>query len=81
MTCKCSTQNEVAKAKEIEQMKTNQLEQLKVDAYKWKTLYKCKFCQSFWELHYTGGRWDGEPELIKVNSDYVVENWGTQYLK
>jgi hypothetical protein len=42
--------------------------QLKVDAFIWRTLYNCKYCNIFLEERYTEDRLDRVPQLIKVGS-------------
>jgi hypothetical protein len=49
--------------------------QIKIDAYKWKSLYKCKFCKTFWEERTIEDRFGGVPQLIKIDTDYVKKEW------
>lgn len=77
--CCCNNVNKVEES-EVEQMVSDHLQQLSVNGFLWRTLYKCRECEAFWEERYTGGRWNGGPELFKVDSNYVLENWGSDYI-
>ena len=48
---------------------------LKVDTFKWKALYKCNFCETYWEEHYQDERFIGIPILNKVSTTYIKENY------
>lgn len=78
MICKCSSLEQI-RGKQIQETKKH-LTELKVDGFKWRTIYRCKDCQVFWEEGYTDDRFVGEPYLIKVSEDYVAKNWGKDYL-
>lgn len=52
------------------------LSEIKVDANSWKTLYRCKKCNTYWEETYVEGRFGGSPELRKVDESYVSTVWG-----
>lgn len=78
MCCDCNNFNSIHGNDVLEFVK--KLNQLSVDGYKWKSLYRCNECKTFWEESYSGGRWNGEPVLTKVNSNYVLREWGEKYL-
>jgi hypothetical protein len=78
--CRCKIEK-IIEGSNVSKMQQVCLTELAVDPKSWRTLYKCKFCGAFWEEQYTGGRWDGYPELIKVSPELVSQNWGPDYLK
>lgn len=78
MGCDCNEFNHVKGNKVIEFEK--KLFQICVDGQRWKTLYKCEKCNVFWEENYVDGRWGGEPILSKVESDYVIKEWGKEFV-
>ena len=78
--CCCEGQSKIMKPTDIKKMEEENLEQLAINGDNWETLYKCKYCKTFWEERYTGGRWDGWPELYKVSPEFVVEKWGLEYV-
>jgi hypothetical protein len=70
----CPVQEKITDSKEIEKLRCNLIEQC-VDGFKWKTLYKCPICDSYWEEGYTNDRFGGVPYLIRVSKGYVEDNW------
>ena len=75
MKCDCSSKN-VYRGNDAMQFEKIWLREIKVDAVHWKTLYKCKECNVYWEETYVEGRFGGVPELKKVDEDYVGSVWG-----
>lgn len=51
------------------------LEEVKVNAFDWKTLYICKDCSTYWEETYLDGRFGGVPQLKKINRNYAISEW------
>lgn len=80
MSCKCNGLDKI-EGDEVEKAIQLYLIELKIDGFKWKTLYRCKFCRTFWEERNTDDRFVGEPYLVKVTEEYVVNNWGSQFLE
>jgi protein-arginine kinase activator protein McsA len=74
MNCKCN-QNSVIESNDAILYEQNFLHEVKVNAYTWETLYKCKECNTFWEEIYKDGRFGGTPVLKKVSIDGVSEKW------
>lgn len=79
MICKCNLLNSIEK-NGIEIFIERYLTERKVDGYRWKTLYQCKFCNAFWEMKYTDDRFGGIPSLMKVTNEYVANNWGSEFI-
>ncbi len=73
--CHCEDTSKITNSLEIRDMIDSYLIELDINGNTWDTLYKCKSCGAYWEERYTGGRWDGWPELYKVTADYVNEKW------
>lgn len=71
----CGTESKIVSGKEIKRMVNEVLEEIAIDGDKWITLYRCKQCRVYWEERYTGGRWDGWPELYKIVENDAVERW------
>lgn len=67
------TGNNVTLAKE-------QMKELAVDARKWKSLYQCLICGSFWEERFIDDRFCGIPYLVKITENHVRDVWGHKYL-
>ncbi|MDD2402836.1 MAG: hypothetical protein PHD60_11670 [Clostridia bacterium] len=80
MSCKCDALDKL-KGEKLDEIIQQHLVQLKVDGFKYKTLYICKYCRVFWEERNTEDRYFGEPYLVKVTENYVSINWGTQFLE
>ncbi len=78
--CCCKEESKITKGIDVSKME-EELVELSVNANTWETLYRCKQCGEFWEERYTGGRWDGWPELYKVSPEFVAEKWGPEYVK
>ena len=53
--------------------KENYLQVISIDAKNWKTLYKCKICNMYWEETFIEDRFVGIPELKQVNCSKRVE--------
>lgn len=73
--CECVERN-IVETKSIKEFKHRYLDELTVDGFSWKTLYRCKTCLTFWEERHTDDRFIGEPYLQKVSQEYVANNWG-----
>lgn len=80
MSCECIYKSSVTDSDKIESMKKEFLSELKVDAYRWKSLYRCKCCNAFWEESFQQDRFIGNPQLIKVDNDYVTKEWGQEFI-
>lgn len=80
-SCYCGDESKITKGIDVKRMKEQNLVELASNGDTWETLYKCKQCGGFWEERYTGGRWDGWPELYKVSPEFVAEKWGKEYIK
>jgi len=80
-SCCCERELKITIPIDVKYMTEANLLQLAINGDNWDTLYQCKHCKTFWEERYTGGRWDGWPELYKVNSSYVAEKWGGKIYK
>lgn len=78
--CFCEGESKITKSVDIKKMEEN-FDVLAISGENWETLYKCKYCKTFWEERYTGGRWDGWPELHKVSTNFVVAKWGREYVE
>ncbi|QVK18250.1 hypothetical protein KHQ81_00595 [Mycoplasmatota bacterium] len=78
MVCKCDNNDIISNGKEILEYKTN-LSKLEVNSYKWRILFRCLTCGTFWEQQHYGGTYDEAPHLVKVSQEYVNENWGNKY--
>jgi hypothetical protein len=72
--CQCNDYIEVRGNQTIE-FEKNFLSELSVDGYKWRTLYQCNYCDTFWEESYSDGRWNGEPILSKVEEEHILQVW------
>lgn len=75
MPCYCAITDIITDNIKLMDMEKECLILLKIDAFKWKTLYKCRFCNTFWEERYIENRFVGMPQLIKVDKDYVKKEW------
>lgn len=75
MPCDCKNADMITDNNKIMDMEKESLVQLKIDAFKWRTLYNCKFCNTFWEERNTEDRFGGVLQLVKVDKDYVKEEW------
>lgn len=79
-SCCCEGESKITKPTDVKKMKEENLLELAINGDNWDTLYRCKHCRAFWEERYTGGRWDGWPELYKVSPKFVTEKWGSKYI-
>ena len=79
MKCKNHNFNKIS-GNEVIDIENKYLKEVAVNGEKWRTLYQCKNCCSFFEERYTGGRWDGIPQLVSVTKEYVIKNWGKEYI-
>lgn len=77
MKCACSS-NEKFEGNDATAFEQVCLREIQVDAVNWKTLYKCKECDEYWEETYLDGRFGGIPELRKVDESYVSSVWGPE---
>lgn len=75
MMCDCSLKD-LYKGNNAVAFEQKCLQEIKVDARNWKTLYTCKVCNTYWEEKYIDGRFGGTPELRKVDENYVWSIWG-----
>lgn len=80
MSCNCKNTIKITDSNKIMDMEKEILIQLKIDAFKWKTLYKCKFCNVLWEESYIEDRFGGMPQLTQVDNDYVKSKWGKDFI-
>lgn len=78
MACQCY-ENDRFTGNVLVEYKNKCLVLLEVNA-EWKALFRCKFCNSFWEERNLGGRWNEDIELLKVSNDYVSTNWGDSFI-
>lgn len=74
MDCGCKLKK-IYIGNEVILFKEKYLEEIKVDAYNWKTLYKCKKCSIYWEETYLDGRFGGIPKLKEVDKSYIKKVW------
>lgn len=74
MICECNLKP-VFSGNEATIYEQKHLQEIKIDAGKWKTLYRCRSCSAYWEEVYKDGRFGGTPELKKVDINYVKLNW------
>lgn len=79
MMCDCNFKD-LYKGNDVTKFQQKCLQEVKVDAYNWKTLYKCKVCNTYWEETYVEGRFGGTPELRKVDKSYVVSVWSLDHI-
>lgn len=79
MICDCSLKD-LYKGNDATIFEQKCLQEIKVDAHNWKSLYKCKRCSTYWEETFVKGRFGGTPELRKVDESYVVSTWGLDYI-
>lgn len=75
MICECNIKD-LYEGNEAVLFERKFLQVVRVDAYKWKTLFKCKSCNQYWEEVYIDGRFGGTPELRKVDESYAMSAWG-----
>lgn len=80
MNCNCGSKTEYG-GNEVIAFKEKYLEILKIDAFNWKGLYRCRECNTFWEETFKDDRWGGWPVLNKVDEKYVSSNWGNEYIR
>lgn len=80
MPCDCDNADTVTDNDKILDMEKESLIQLEINGSVWKTLYKCKYCNAYWEERYTEDRFVGRPCLIRVEKDYVKKEWGNNVL-
>lgn len=66
---------------EVEKAIQRDLIELKVDGFRWRTLYRCKYCKTFWEERNSDDRFGGVPYLVKVSNQHVAQEWGSQFLE
>lgn len=76
MGCECEKLDKIDSDSVIQFIK-KYLNKLKADGDKWNILYKCKYCNTFWEERDLGGRFGVETELTKVDKNYVKNNYPT----
>lgn len=74
MECDCLNLDKIEGNKIVEYEK-NYLIQIKVDGEKWRTLFKCQYCNSYWEERDAHGRFGVDIDLIKVTEKYAKENY------
>ncbi|MGL5256896.1 MAG: hypothetical protein ACRC76_07635 [Proteocatella sp.] len=76
MSCDlCGNASKISKGEIIKKLVNVVFEEIAVDGEKWHILYRCKKCNAYWEERYTGGRWDGWPELYKMNEVDALDKW------
>ena len=80
MQCNCNSKN-MYYGNEATIFEQEYLQEIKVDAHSWKTLYKCKSCNTYWEEAYTNGRFGGTPELKKIDENYIKSFWGSDNIE
>lgn len=73
--CKCATIN-IVESFESEEFEEKYLDEISVNADKWTTLFKCRFCKTYWEERDENSRFGISTVLVKVSSDYIKINWG-----
>ena len=78
MRCKCDVLDKI-EGNEVEKAIQQDLIELKVDGFKWRTLYRCKYCTAFWEERNSDDRFGGESYLVKVTKEHVAKEWGSQF--
>jgi len=74
--CECKNTKIVTDSNKIMDMEKEVLIQLQIDVFKWRTLYKCSFCNALWEETETEDRFIGRPQLTQVSNDYAIKEWG-----
>lgn len=79
MMCECSLKDEY-KGNDASIFEQMSLQEIRVDAYNWKTLYQCKECSTYWEETYAEGRFGGTPVLRRVEKSYVESVWGLNHI-
>ena len=46
----------------------------------WRGLYVCPECNTYWEESFLEDRFVDRPFLKRVTSQYVISEWGQEYL-
>lgn len=80
MSCKCGILDKIV-GDEVEKAIQRDLIELKVDGFRWRTLYRCKYCKTFWEERNSDDRFGGVPYLVKVSNQHVAQEWSSQFLE
>lgn len=79
MSCNCDLKN-YFKGNEATLFQDKCLEAIKVDVDNWRGLYRCTYCNTYWEETFIEDRFVGIPELKKVTAEYVKEEWRIEVL-
>lgn len=76
MKCDCDSQDKIVGNKEVKN-KEEHLEEIGKRGMGWVYLFRCKMCDTLWELTYPNGGYHGggEPLLSKVDKTYVTQNY------